>query len=106
MTPIKVPALSNTSMNRIENTTIRKVASNTLEKSSWNRVGAIDGGSDTTPVNFDRPSGMPTTATTRMPISVPPMLIGTLILFPIIIGYFVLVHWLFRGKVGESGYEH
>jgi cytochrome d ubiquinol oxidase subunit II len=35
------------------------------------------------------------------------MLLGTLVLFPIIIGYFVMVHWLFRGKVGEDqSYEH
>jgi cytochrome d ubiquinol oxidase subunit II len=35
------------------------------------------------------------------------MLIGTLALLPIIIGYFVFVYWLFRGKVrtGE-GYHH
>ena len=35
-------------------------------------------------------------------IAVP--LIGTLILLPVIIGYFSLVHWLFRGKVraGET----
>jgi cytochrome d ubiquinol oxidase subunit II len=35
------------------------------------------------------------------------MLVGTLILLPIIIGYFVVVHWIFRGKVrhGES-YHH
>ena len=35
------------------------------------------------------------------------MLVGTLLLLPIIIGYIVFVYWLFRGKVkaGES-YEH
>jgi cytochrome bd ubiquinol oxidase subunit II len=35
------------------------------------------------------------------------MLVGTLVLLPIIIGYFVVVHWVFRGKVrhGES-YHH
>ena len=35
------------------------------------------------------------------------MLVGTLVLLPIIIGYFVFVHWIFRGKVhhGES-YHH
>jgi cytochrome d ubiquinol oxidase subunit II len=35
------------------------------------------------------------------------MLIGTLLLLPIILGYIVFVYWLFRGKVkaGES-YEH
>jgi cytochrome d ubiquinol oxidase subunit II len=35
------------------------------------------------------------------------MLIGTLLLLPIVIGYIVFVYWLFRGKVkaGES-YEH
>jgi cytochrome bd ubiquinol oxidase subunit II len=30
------------------------------------------------------------------------LLIGTLVLLPLIIGYFVLVHWLFRGKVREG----
>ena len=49
VTPISVPALSNTSMNRIENTTIRKVPSNTREKSSCSSVGLIEGGSDTMP---------------------------------------------------------
>ena len=49
VTPISVPALSNTSMNRIENTTIRNVSSNTREKSSCRNVGASDGGSDTMP---------------------------------------------------------
>jgi cytochrome d ubiquinol oxidase subunit II len=35
------------------------------------------------------------------------MLVGTLIMLPIIIGYFVFVFWVFRGKVrhGES-YHH
>jgi cytochrome d ubiquinol oxidase subunit II len=35
------------------------------------------------------------------------MLLGTLLLLPIILGYIVFVYWLFRGKVkaGES-YEH
>jgi cytochrome d ubiquinol oxidase subunit II len=35
------------------------------------------------------------------------MLVGTLVLLPVIIGYFVVVHWVFRGKVrhGES-YHH
>jgi cytochrome d ubiquinol oxidase subunit II len=32
------------------------------------------------------------------------MLVGTLIMLPIIIGYTVMIYWLFRGKVaaGES----
>jgi cytochrome bd ubiquinol oxidase subunit II len=30
------------------------------------------------------------------------LLIGTLVLLPLIIGYFILVHWLFRGKVREG----
>jgi cytochrome d ubiquinol oxidase subunit II len=30
------------------------------------------------------------------------LLIGTLVLLPLIIGYFVLVHWLFRGKIREG----
>ena len=35
------------------------------------------------------------------------MLVGTLVLLPIILGYFVFVFWIFRGKVrhGES-YHH
>jgi cytochrome d ubiquinol oxidase subunit II len=34
------------------------------------------------------------------------MLIGTLVLLPLIIGYFVVVHWLFRGKVREGEGYH
>jgi cytochrome d ubiquinol oxidase subunit II len=35
------------------------------------------------------------------------MLVGTLVLLPIILGYFVLVYWLFRGKIREGeGYHH
>jgi cytochrome d ubiquinol oxidase subunit II len=35
------------------------------------------------------------------------MLIGTLILLPIILGYIVFVYWVFRGKVREGeGYHH
>jgi cytochrome d ubiquinol oxidase subunit II len=34
------------------------------------------------------------------------MLIGTLVLLPLILGYFVLVHWLFRGKVREGEGYH
>jgi cytochrome bd ubiquinol oxidase subunit II len=30
------------------------------------------------------------------------LLIGTLVLLPLILGYFVLVHWLFRGKLREG----
>lgn len=35
-------------------------------------------------------------------------LIGTIVLLPIILGYFVFVFWTFRGKVsagGEGGYH-
>ncbi len=35
-------------------------------------------------------------------------MIGTLILLPIILGYFVFVFWIFRGKVSlgaEAGYH-
>jgi len=34
------------------------------------------------------------------------LLIGTLVLLPLVLGYFVLVHWLFRGKLreGEGSY--
>jgi cytochrome d ubiquinol oxidase subunit II len=34
------------------------------------------------------------------------MLIGTLVMLPIILGYVVFVYWLFRGKVGDSGMYH
>src|SRR5215475_7891377 len=74
VTPISVPALSNTSTNRKLNTTMMKVSSNAREKSSWRKVGASDGGSETTPLNCASPSGMPITATTRMPIRVPPIM--------------------------------
>jgi cytochrome d ubiquinol oxidase subunit II len=45
--------------------------------------------------------------TAAVPASQLFMLIGTLILLPIIVGYFVFVYWLFRGKVREGeGYHH
>jgi cytochrome d ubiquinol oxidase subunit II len=34
------------------------------------------------------------------------MLIGTLILLPIILGYTALAYWLFRGKVGTTAAYH
>ena len=34
------------------------------------------------------------------------MLVGTLILLPIIVGYFVFVFWLFRGKVRAGDTYH
>ena len=34
------------------------------------------------------------------------MLIGTLILLPIILGYIVFVYWIFRGKVREGEGYH
>ena len=74
VTPISVPALSNTSTNRKLKITIRNEPSVTREKSSCRKVGAKDGGAATTPLNFARPSGMPITVTMRMPISVPPMM--------------------------------
>ncbi len=49
-------------------------SSKVREKSSCNRVGASDGGIETMPVNFASPSGRPMSVTTRMPISVPPMM--------------------------------
>jgi hypothetical protein len=54
VTPINVPALSNTSTKRIENTTIRNVSSLMREKSSCRNVGASDGGTETTPLNCAR----------------------------------------------------
>jgi hypothetical protein len=74
VTPISVPALSNTSTKRIENTTIRKVGSNRREKSSCRKVGASEGGTATTPLNCASPNGSPITVTTRMPISVAPIM--------------------------------
>ena len=34
------------------------------------------------------------------------MLIGTLVLLPMIIGYFILIFWIFRGKVREGESYH
>ncbi len=34
------------------------------------------------------------------------MLMGTLVLLPIILGYVVFIYWLFRGKVGDTGMYH
>src|SRR5262245_63154711 len=46
-TPIRVPALSNTSMIRKLKITMRKVSSKVREKSSWKSVGDSEGGIDT-----------------------------------------------------------
>ena len=74
VTPIRVPALSNTSTNRKLKMTMRNDVSVIREKSSCRKVGASDGGAETMPVNFARPSGMPIAVTMRMPIKVPPMM--------------------------------
>lgn len=34
------------------------------------------------------------------------MLIGTLVLFPVILGYTAFTYWLFRGKVREGAAYH
>jgi cytochrome d ubiquinol oxidase subunit II len=34
------------------------------------------------------------------------MLVGTLVLLPVILGYTALTYWLFRGKVGERAAYH
>jgi cytochrome d ubiquinol oxidase subunit II len=34
------------------------------------------------------------------------MLLGTLLLLPIVIGYIVFIYWLFRGKVREGESYH
>jgi cytochrome d ubiquinol oxidase subunit II len=34
------------------------------------------------------------------------MLVGTLILLPIILGYIVFIYWIFRGKVREGESYH
>ncbi len=78
VTPISVPALSNTSTIRKLNTTIRNVASNMREKSSWNSVGMSEGGADTMPPKLASPSGIPMRLTIRMPISVLPMILREL----------------------------
>ena len=44
--------------------------------------------------------------TAAVPASQIFVLIGVLFLLPIIIGYFVLVYWLFRGKVREGEGYH
>jgi cytochrome bd ubiquinol oxidase subunit II len=45
--------------------------------------------------------------TAAAPASQKFMLVGTLVMLPIILGYVVLVYWLFRGKVHEGdGYHH
>jgi len=45
-------------------------------------------------------------ATAAVPASQIFMLIGTLLLLPFVIGYVVLVYWLFRGKVREGESYH
>jgi cytochrome bd ubiquinol oxidase subunit II len=40
------------------------------------------------------------------PVSQMFMLVGTLILLPIILGYTALIYWIFRGKVGEGESYH
>jgi cytochrome d ubiquinol oxidase subunit II len=40
------------------------------------------------------------------PVSQMFMLVGTLILLPIILGYTALIYWLFRGKVAEGESYH
>jgi uncharacterized protein (UPF0264 family) len=57
------------------NTMMMKVSSAAREKSSCRKVGASEGGSDTTPVNSASPSGMPTSVAARMPISVAPAML-------------------------------
>ena len=45
--------------------------------------------------------------TAAAPASQSFMLVGTLVLLPIILGYFVFVFWIFRGKVRHGeGYHH
>ena len=44
--------------------------------------------------------------TAAVPASQIFMLIGTLVLLPMILGYFVFIYWLFRGKVGEGESYH
>jgi len=72
VTPISVPALSNTSIKNSVNTTTMKVSSKVRDQSKAKSVGEIEGGSETTPVNFAKPSGMPMSATISMPSSVAP----------------------------------
>jgi cytochrome d ubiquinol oxidase subunit II len=34
------------------------------------------------------------------------MLLGTLLLLPIVIGYIIFIYWLFRGKIHEGESYH
>lgn len=52
------------------------------------------------------PPSMTVWDTAAVPASQIFMLVGTLFLLPMILGYFVLVYWLFRGKVAEGGTYH
>jgi cytochrome bd ubiquinol oxidase subunit II len=52
------------------------------------------------------PPSMTVWDTAAVPASQIFMLIGTLFLLPMILGYFVLVYWLFRGKVAEGATYH
>src|SRR5262245_17820056 len=44
--------------------------------------------------------------TAAVPASQIFMLLGTLLLLPIVIGYIVFIYWLFRGKVDEGESYH
>jgi cytochrome d ubiquinol oxidase subunit II len=44
--------------------------------------------------------------TAAVPASQIFMLLGTLLLLPIVIGYIVFIYWLFRGKVHEGESYH
>ena len=44
--------------------------------------------------------------TAAVPASQIFMLLGTLLLLPIVIGYIVFIYWLFRGKVREGESYH
>jgi len=52
------------------------------------------------------PPSMTVWDTAAVPASQIFMLIGTLFLLPMILGYFGLVYWLFRGKVREGETYH
>ena len=72
-TPIRVPELSNRSTKRKAKITLTRPMSSAPLMSSWRKVGASDGGIETTPPNWVTPSRMAMAVTTRIPISTAPV---------------------------------
>ena len=71
-TPTSVPTVSNISIKRNVNTTTTMSSVKILSSSNWQKIGAIDSGCDTTPLNSVTPIGIPISMVTRIPISIAP----------------------------------